>query len=111
MHETTLAKRLLQATIAIARDRRVVAVRGWIAESEPLDRASIEAHFSATAAGTVAEGARLELRLDHVAARCAECGAIYLPTGHLTLCTQCGCPDAELTGRTGAGIDALEVED
>lgn len=114
MHESTLAKRLLEAVIEIADERHarhVVSVHGWISECEPLDRSSIEAHFSANANGTVAEGARLELRLDHVAARCAECGATYLPTGHLTLCPQCGSPDSELTGATGAGIEALEVED
>ncbi len=114
MHESTLAKRLLAAAIEIAlarRARRVVSVRGWIADSEPIERAAVEAHFSANATGTVAEGAHLQLRLDHVAARCAGCGASYLPVGHLTLCPQCGSSEAELTGSPGAGIEYLEVED
>jgi len=114
MHESALARRLLDAAIELAREhcaRRVVSVCGWIADSEPLDRASVERHFMACANGTAAEGARLELRLDHVTARCADCAAIYLPTGHLTLCPQCGSPEAELTGKTGAGIESLEVED
>jgi hydrogenase nickel incorporation protein HypA/HybF len=114
MHESTLAKRLLDAALEIAREqgaRRVHSVHGWIAESEPLNRNSIEAHFVASARGTLADGARLELEIDHVGARCAECGATYLPTGHLTLCLRCGSPDAELTGRTGAGIRSIEVED
>ncbi len=114
MHESTLAKRLLEAALEIARERgarRVLSVHGWIADSEPLNRGSIEAHFVANADGTLVQGARLELELDHVAARCTECGVTYLPTGHLTLCPRCGSPDAELTGRTGAGIKAIEVED
>jgi len=114
MHESTLAKRLLDAALTIASEhgaRHVLAVHGWIAESEPLSRESIESHFMSAAAGTPAEGARLELRLDHVAARCDECGSIYLPTGHLTLCPRCGCPDAKLTGKVGAGIDALDIEE
>jgi hydrogenase nickel insertion protein HypA len=114
MHESALARRLLEATIEAAREcgtRRVTAIRGWIAESEPLDRGSIQAHFAAGAAGTIAEGARLYLRLEHIAARCVECRANYLPAGHLTLCPHCGSPCAELTGKTGAGIESLEVED
>lgn len=113
MHESTLARRLLEAVLEIAGERcarRVVAVRGWIAESEPLDRGSIQTHFAASAIGTIAEGARLELRLDHIAAQCVECNTTYLPTGHFTLCPQCGSPDAALTGKMGAGIASLEVE-
>jgi|SRR5579884_1376655 hydrogenase nickel insertion protein HypA len=114
MHEAGLAARLVEAALKIARQhqaRRIVAVRGWIADSEALDCVSIEQHFAARAAGTEAAGARLELKLDHVAARCVECSATYLPTGHLTLCPQCGSSQAVLTGRTGAGIDSVEVED
>ena len=114
MHESTLAKRLVEAALEVAiesRARRVVAVRGWIADSEPLSRESLESHFAAVAAGTIAEGARLELRLDHVAARCSECGTTYLPTGHLTLCSKCGCSVATLMGQAGAGIDAIDIEE
>jgi hydrogenase nickel incorporation protein HypA/HybF len=114
MHESMLARRLLEAALEIARERgarRVLSIHGWIADSEPLNRASIEAHFIANAGGTLADGAHLELELDHVGARCAECSATYLPTGHLTLCPRCGSPEAELTGRTGAGIKSIEIED
>jgi hydrogenase nickel insertion protein HypA len=114
MHESTLAKRLLEAAIAIGRQRharRVVSLHAWIADAEPLDHASVEAHFSLNANGTIAEGARLCLQLSHVAARCVDCDATYLPIGHLTLCPRCGSSEAKLTGRTGAGIESLEVED
>jgi hydrogenase nickel insertion protein HypA len=114
MHEASLARQLLKVTLEVA-DRRgarkVAAVRGWIAESEPLAAESIEAHFRACASGTLADGARLELRLEHVSARCRQCGDVFLPLGHLLLCPKCGSGEAELTGRTGLGIDELEIAD
>lgn len=112
MHESGLARQLLAFALARAHADgavRVRAIRGWIAETESLSAESLRLHFAAHAAGTCAEGAQLELRLVHVDARCRECGEIYAPEHHVLLCPACASSDAELLGRTGVGIDALEV--
>jgi len=113
MHESTLAKRILETILARARDSaatRVRAVRGWIAESEALSPQSLDFHFSAHARGTPAEGARLELRLIHIEARCRACATKYAPEHHLLMCPSCGSTDGEELGQTGFYIEALEVD-
>lgn len=113
MHESSLARTLLGVVLEHAGAEgaaRVLVVRGWVAESEALSRESLALHFAAHARGTLAEGARLELLLLHVAARCACCGHTYRPEHHVLLCPGCGGTTGELLGPTGLGIDALEVE-
>jgi hydrogenase nickel incorporation protein HypA/HybF len=113
MHEAALARQLLSAVLSRAADAgaaRVRAARGWIAETETLSAESLAFHFGALARGTAADGARLELRLLHVEARCRGCAAVYRPEHHVLLCPGCGSADGELLGRTGLGLDELEVE-
>ena len=113
MHESSLAKQILNAVLEraqVERAPRVRAVRGWVAETETLSSESLSFHFAAHARGTRAEGARLELRLIHVEARCRACGTTYSPEHHMLLCPACGGTDGEFLGPTGLGIDVLEVE-
>jgi len=113
MHETGLARQLLTAILARAAEvgaTRVRAATGWVAETETLSAESLAWHFAAHARGTLAEGARLELRLVHVEARCRSCGRTYAPEHHVLLCPACGGTDGELLGQTGLGLDTVEVE-
>jgi hydrogenase nickel incorporation protein HypA/HybF len=113
MHESSLARQIVQAVVdRAAREgaRRVLAVRGWVAETESLSPDSLTLHFTAHARGTPAEGARLELRVEHIQARCNACAANYTPDHHVLLCPQCGATDAELLGTPGLGVDAIEVD-
>ncbi|MCK6470913.1 MAG: hydrogenase maturation nickel metallochaperone HypA [Dehalococcoidia bacterium] len=113
MHESSLAKQILAAVLDRARAdgaSRVRAVTGWVAETETLSAESLSFHFAAHARGTPADGARLELRLIHVEARCSACKRTYAPEHHVLLCTGCGSPEGELLGPTGLGIDSIEVE-
>jgi hydrogenase nickel incorporation protein HypA/HybF len=116
MHESSLARQLLEVVLARAgaaeapKVQRVRAVRGWVAETETLSRESLAFHFAAHARGTAAEGSALELRLVHIEARCRACGQCYAPEHHLLLCPGCGSTEGELLGQPGLGIEALEVE-
>jgi hydrogenase nickel incorporation protein HypA/HybF len=109
MHESSLAHRILDAVLTRAHGARVTAVRGRIAETEALSRAAVEFHFAAHARGTPAEGARLDLAIEHVHARCRACGCVYPPDHHVTLCPQCGGVDADLLGQPGVRIDEVDV--
>lgn len=112
MHESSLAKAILREVLHRAGEAgasRILSVRGWVAETEALSRESLSASFAALARGTPAEGAKLDLAVTHVAARCAGCGAQYLPEHHVLLCPSCGGTEGELIGRVGLGIDAMEV--
>jgi hydrogenase nickel incorporation protein HypA/HybF len=113
MHEASLARGILDAVLERARAggaARIRTVKGWVAETESLSADSISFHFAAHARGTPAEGARLDLRLVHVQARCRGCGAEYAPEHHVLLCPACGAPDGELLGRTGLGVESIEVD-
>lgn len=113
MHESGLARTILNVVLERLHAEgggHVRTVRGWIAESEALRPESLAFHFAAHAAGTAAAGAQLDLRLDRVPARCRQCDTRYEPDHHLLLCPACGSPDGELLGRTGLGIDAIEIE-
>lgn len=114
MHESSLAQRILDVVLdraAAARARRVRVVRGWIAETEALAPESLAFHFDARARGTIAEGARLELRLLHVDARCRACGGSYAPEHHILLCPTCGSTDGEVVAPTGIAIETLEIDE
>ncbi len=113
MHESALARRILETVLERAAEgaaKRVVSVRGWIAETEALSPESLGFHFSGLAKGTIADGAKLDLALIHIEARCNGCGAQYPCDHHLVLCPSCGSTDGTPLGETGLGIDAMEVE-
>lgn len=109
MHESSLARTLVGAVVARASGARVRVVRGWVAETESLSLESLAMHFAAHARGTVAEGARLDLEVQRVDARCRPCGTTFTPEHHVVLCPACGSTDAELLRATGLGLCALEV--
>lgn len=123
MHESSLARKILELSLAEAARARggeaagrpggvtVRVVRGRVAETESLSRESLELHFHAHAAGTPAAHARLEIELVHVEARCRACGATYLPEHHVLLCTGCGSTDGEELGATGLWIESIDVTD
>jgi hydrogenase nickel incorporation protein HypA/HybF len=113
MHESSLAKQILEKVLeraGAAEAKRVVSVHGWIAETEALAPQSLDFHFSAHARGTLAEGAKLALRLIHIEARCRGCGTTYAPEHHLLLCPRCGSTDGEELEQSGLGIERLEIE-
>jgi hydrogenase nickel incorporation protein HypA/HybF len=113
VHEASLARQILGAVLERARDEgttRVRVVRGWVADTEALSAESLALHFAAGARGTIAEDAHLELALERPRARCLACAHVYLPDHHVLLCPTCGGERAELLGRVGLGVDAIEVE-
>ncbi len=110
MHETSLARTLLDVVLARAGTARVLAIRGRIAEDEALSSQSLALHFAAHARGTTAEGAALDLELVHVRARCSACGGVFLPDHHVRLCTSCGSTDTELLDEPGVRVVSIEVD-
>ena len=111
MHESALARRLVEIVLERAGEARVLAVRGWVAETERLDPQALRFHFDAHARGTAAAGADLKLELIHVEVRCTACATRYQPEHHVTLCPECGSTEAELLGRTGFGVEAIDVRE
>lgn len=111
MHESSLAKHILELGLERAGGARLRAVRGWVAETESLSPDSLQLHFDLHARGTAAEGARLELRLIHVRAKCQACGEEYLPEHHVLMCPSCGGTEGKELGETGLKIESIEVDE
>lgn len=112
MHEASLARDLLGAVLGSLPAGvlvRVTSVRGWVGETEALSPDSLRFHFAAFAHGTPAEGASLDLRVEHIEATCNACGATYLPEHHLTICPHCGSTDGEILGEPGVKIEEIDV--
>ena len=77
MHETTLAAQLLRRIERAARAEgaaRVTAVRLRVGEFAGVEPELLRIGFLRLAAGTMAEGARLEVEPVPLEAECAECG-------------------------------------
>jgi len=113
MHEAALARQILAVVLertATMGGSRVRRVRGWMAETEELSAASVAFHFEALARGSCAEGAALELRVQHVEARCRRCQTTYKPQHHLLWCPACGSDEGEVLGPVGLGIETLEID-
>lgn len=110
MHESSLAKRLLEAALERAPGGRIVAVRGWICDAEALSAESLALHFAAHARGTRAEGARVEIAVEQAVVRCADCGHSYTQERHVAICPRCGGAQAQAQGRIGVGIDTIDVD-
>jgi hydrogenase nickel incorporation protein HypA/HybF len=114
MHESSLAKQILDLSLAqaeLAHGAAVRVVRGRVAETESLSKESLELHFRAHARGTAAEGARLEIELVHVRARCLGCGEIYLPEHHVLVCPHCEATEGEELDATGLSIASIDLDD
>jgi hydrogenase nickel incorporation protein HypA/HybF len=112
VHEAKLARQIVQLVIERAERegaRRVVAVHGWISETEALSSSSLAMYFAGHAQGTLAEGARLDFRLKHVKAQCRRCAKRYAPARHVMICPACGAAEADLMSNTGLGVDSIDV--
>lgn len=110
MHEASLARKLLGAALQRASEGRIVAIHGWISDAEALSAESLAFHFHAHAQNTRAQGARIDIALERLSARCRGCGEQYAPEHEVTLCPRCGSAEAKLLGRRGVGIDSIDVE-
>ena len=77
---------------------------------EALAAASLEFHFGAHARGTPAEGARLDLRVLRLSARCPTCGAVWQPEHHVLVCPACGGAEGQPLSPAGLAIESMDVE-
>lgn len=109
MHETRLAREVLDAVLARAGNHRVVAVRARLADPERLAPESLAFHFAAHARGTAAEGARLEVELTRIGARCNACYGSFETDEHVPVCPRCSSFDCQWLAPAGLHIDAMDV--
>jgi len=108
MHELGLCEDIVAAVEKRATGRTVARVRVRVGGLHHVHPEAFEQSFAVAAAGGVAEGARAELVLLPVRARCRACGVDAEADELIVVCPACGSFDVELTGGDELLLELLE---
>ena len=113
MHEMSLAEGVLQL-IEDARRRqafaRVLSVQLEIGALAGVEPDAMRFCFDAVTRGTVADGARLEIRAAPGQGSCMGCGEVVQMRELYGDCPRCGSAQVQVTGGTELRVSELEVE-
>ena len=113
MHEMSLAESVLQIIEDAAREqdfRRVRSVTLEIGRLAAVEPDAMRFCFDAVMAGTLAEGARLEIIETPGEGRCSECGAMVEMQEAYGLCPQCDSPRLQVVAGDRMRVMDMEVE-
>ena len=102
MHSLAIAQDILEAALSEAEKRdaeHIKAISVKIGDGHFTESDSLQFCLEATAEGTIAEGAQIEIELVGTTAKCRECALVFLVENHLPICPHCGDRNPEiLTG-------------
>ncbi len=113
MHESGLTEELFTHTMQHAREAnathvtRVRVIIGVLSDATP---DSIRFYFDSMAAGTIAEGARLEFSIAPGQAHCNACDKDVSINELYDACPECGAVALTVTGGSAVYLDSLEVQ-
>ncbi len=111
MHEYSLVQALLTRVAREASERRASAVHKVAVRIGPLagvERSLFATAFDVLSAGTIADGAALEIQTEALGWRCTSCDAA-IPEGEVLACPACGWP-VRLTGGDALTLERIELE-
>jgi hydrogenase nickel incorporation protein HypA/HybF len=115
MHETSIVQNLLELIhehLAAQGPVRVRTVRVRVGALAGVAAEAFRSAFASGVRGTIADGARLDLRATPVTAWCRACIADrQIATPQRLVCPVCGRPTPDLTGGHELELDWLEVID
>lgn len=111
MHEVGLASGVLEAVEHRAAGRRVLGAGVRVGASHRVSVASLAQGFELVAAGTVAEGAVLEVELVPTPLACGACGTTSSVEDQAAACPACGSVDVTLDRRDELVLTWIRVED
>jgi hydrogenase nickel incorporation protein HypA/HybF len=98
VHEIALCEAIVDAVERRAGGQRVARIAVRVGTAHGADRSAIAEAFGLASAGTLAEGAELDLTLDPVVVRCRRCGHRASPTSAAAIvaCPACHGVDVEM---------------
>lgn len=108
MHELGLCEAIVGAVEKRAGEREVASVRVRVGRLHHVHPEAFEQSFSIAAAGGVAGGARAELVLLPVRARCGSCNEEIEADQIPLACMACGGVNMELTGGDELMLESIE---
>ena len=113
MHEYPATKRIVDIAEGRAREagaRRVVRILLDIGDASGYVGDSVRMYFDACAAGTLCEGAELEIRRIRVKMRCRACGELFERRPLSFECPACGGEGAPTAIGRELDVAAVDVE-
>jgi len=113
MHELSLAENVVRIAAETAQREGARRVRTVILEIGQISHVAPEAmafRFESVAAGTVVEGARLEIRTVAGEGKCRGCGALLPMEDFYGVCPHCGGIDLDPTAGTEMRVKAIEID-
>jgi len=99
MHSSAMAQDILEAVLIEARKKRarhVKSISVKVGDGHFAESGSLQSCLEATAKGTIAEGARIEVKLRGITAMCRECAYVFKVENQLPICPQCGDRNTEI---------------
>lgn len=108
MHEMALTQSLVDAVCEHAAGRHVHSVKLEVGALCAVVPDSMQFCFELATAGTVADGARLDMNIEPGAACCRTCGQSFELPDLILLCP-CGSADVEVTAGRDLKIISMEV--
>ena len=113
MHEASAAEALVKMVSAEAAARkaaRVSRISLVVGEATGYMRESLEFYVAASARGSLAEGAILEIRYVRPLVRCPSCGLEFKRRRFSFECPDCGCQGVMTKAGSEFYIDSMEIE-
>jgi hydrogenase nickel incorporation protein HypA/HybF len=113
MHEMALTESIVEIAVEAARRdgasrvRRILVDIGALSHVEP---EALSFCFSAVSAGTIAEGATLEIARVPGAGWCADCGKTVSLAERFGPCPECGSAHVRMTAGDAMRVTEIEVD-
>ncbi len=112
MHEMALTESIVEIAVEAARQQgaqRVTRVFVEVGALSCVEPEAMQFCFSAVAAGTIAEGAALEIARIPGAGRCADCEKIVPVADRFGLCPECGGHRIRMTAGDELKVREMEI--
>lgn len=113
MHEFAITQGILDVAVKGALDqeaKRIKVIHLSIGSMTDIVGDCVEFYFDELSKGTVAQGARLEIKRIEARARCGNCSLEFSPSELMFQCPECGQFGAEIITGKELEVASIEVE-
>ena len=113
MHELPITEQIIAIAIdhaQRAKALRIARINVVIGDLSSFADESIQFYFDFLSKGTIAEGAKMQIRRVEARVRCRECQTEFAPDGIDWRCTHCGSLGGDVLSGREMLIDSIEVD-